>query len=317
MNKERRAFINQISLVAAVAAFNKPALLLASVNQKNNRLNGSGQDVTVYHTNDLHGQIQPVMANKGGLSNIQMVLKQQQANGLLLDSGDFLGGKQRIAAQKEIISAMNNMGYHAAAIGNDELAFGQDYLASLIPFMSFSLVNCNYSFAGDLNNLVKPYTIICSDKFKIGITGVGHKVDGVTYSDAIKSANTTAGILKDDKKCDLVICLSHLGYSQSGDRPDDQKLASQSEHIDMIISGHNRFLVSGPIVKLNKLKHEVIISLAGHHGLMVGKTVFSFAMNKQKSSIRSKNLIAGETDGKNFSESFTELLKNEKLLTAV
>lgn len=317
MNKERRLFINQLSVVTALAALSKPTAALASVNKKFNLLQASGKQVTIYHTCDLHGNLVPENGNIGGMRNIQTVLNNQDTIGLLLDSGDFLGNSKDVPAQIEMINTMNKMGYHAAAIGNEELTIGQDHLASLVPMMNFSLVNCNYSLDGHLRNLVKPYIIVNSGKLKIGITGVGHKLKGVVYHDAIESANNIASILKEKEKCDLIVCLSHLGYSQPGDQPDDQKLARRSQHIDMIISGHNRFLLTGSIIKQNKLKQEVLISPAAYNGLMIGKTIFSFEKGKHKSNIQSKNLIAGHTYGQTFMQSYTGLIAKEKQLMTI
>ena len=314
MNNDRRTFINQLSLVAAFAALSKPMGSFAAVSKKISTISSSGSEVAVYHTNDLHGNIEPIFGGTGGLNQIHTLLKRQETNGLLLDAGGFLNLSKSNSAQKMMIRAMNAMGYHAAAIGNDELALGQDHLASLARLMHFSLVNCNYRFDGELTNLVKPYIIIHSGKFKTGITGVGHQVDGVKYNDAIQSANRVAGHLKQNEKCDLVICLSHLGYRQPGNQPDDQKLAKQSEHIDMIINGNNRFLSRGPMVLRNRLKHEVIISRAAFNVLMMGKAIFSFENGGQKHSIKAKNLIAGQRPGETFVASFAELKANEKLL---
>jgi len=317
MNKERRLFINQLSVVTALAAFSRPAASLAGISKNISSLHSLRNQVTIFHTSDLHGHIKPANGNAGGLNNIQTILSKQDTGGLLFDSGDFLGNSTNVSSQIEVINTMNKMGYHAATIGNEELAMGQDHLASLIPMMNFSLVNCNYSLEGGLSNLVKPYIIVNLGKFKVGITGVGHKLKSVVYNDAIESANDTASILKEKEKCDLVICLSHLGYKQPGDQPDDQKLARQSEHIDMIISGHNRFLLSGSIIKQNKLKHEVLISPAAYNGLMIGKTVFSFENSKQKHYIKTKNLVAQETYGQSFAEAFGEISAGEKRLMSV
>ena len=306
MNKDRRSFISQLSVVAAAVALNKPAGALAHVSKNVSSLYSSESNVTVYNTNDLHGNLTPVTVNMGGLNQVHAILKRQETSGILLDSGDFLNTSESISAQKNVIRTMNIMGYHAAAIGNGELAMGEEHLATLAPLMQFNLVNCNYRFSGELSNLVKPFIIINSGKYKIGITGVGHKLKGIKYSDAIESANAVAVQLKEKEKCNLVICLSHLGYTQPGDQPDDKKLAAQSTHIDMIVSGHNRFLLSGPVIHRNKLKHEVIISLAAYNGLMMGKTVFNFEGRKQKFNIRAKSIVAGDI------QVFDELKASEK-----
>lgn len=306
MKNDRRQFLNQMSLLAGIAVLSKPMASAAAIGKRINTLCASGTNVTIYHTNDLHG-------NLGGLNQIKTLLEKEETAGLILDAGDFLNSSHSLQQQKQVICAMNTIGYHAAAIGDEELSPGQDHLASLVPLMRFNLVNCNYGFNTELSKHIKPYVIIHSGKFKIGITGVGHQVEGVTYRDAITSANQIAGMLKEKGKCDLVICLSHLGYWQAGDKPDNLKLAAQSEHIDMIISDHNHKLLSGPAIKLNKLKQEVIISCTAWDGLMMNRTIFGFENGKQKSNMRSKHFITGQPYGQTFADAFSSLKSIEKL----
>ncbi len=312
MNNQRRLFLSQMSLVAGIAALNKPMNSMAAISKRINTLYTAKTDVTIHHTNDLHGNIDAVYNNMGGLKHIKNVLNNQETNGLLLDGGNFLDRSNNIAQQREVIHAMNAMGYHAAAVGNHELTFGQGHLASLIPCMTFALVNCNYHFNDALSKLVRPYVIINSGQYKVGITGVGHQVAGVIYNDAIHCANKTAKQLKEDEHCDIVICLSHLGYQQENSRPDDKTLARESEHIDMIISGHNQELMSGQLVMQNKNRHEVIISRAAWSGLMIGKTVFSFSNGKQKSNIDARYLVPGQPCGQKFAASYSNLCLMEQ-----
>ena len=314
MNNQRRLFLSQMSLVAGVAALSKPMDSMAAISKRLNSLYKAKTDVTIYHTNDLHGNINAAYNNIGGLDQIKNLLQSQETSGLLLDAGDLIDGANSLEQQKKMIYAMNATGYHAAAIGNHELALGQDHLAALVPLMQFALVNCNYRFDSALSRLVKPYVIINSGQYKIGITGVGHKVKGVVYNDAILCANQTAKLLKEKENCDVVICLSHLGYQQKDNEPDNKALARASNHIDMIISGHNRKLLSGQLVMLNKQKQEVLISHAAWNGLMMGKTTFRFSSGKQKSNIDARYLIPGQPYGQKFAASFAGLRLMEKQL---
>lgn len=314
MNSERRIFINQVSFLAAFAALRKPVGSMAAISKRIHTLHASRNQIAIYHTNDLHGNIEPVFDGAGGLDHIHQLLKKQETGGLLLDAGGFLDMSKSISARRAVISTMNNMGYQAATVGNDELALGPDHLASLIPLMRFSLVNCNYRFDGELRDLVKPYIITYSGKFKIGITGIGHKIHHVHYDDPIQSANNVAAHLKEKEKCDLVICLSHLGYTQPGGQPDDRKLVSASENLDMVVSGHNRFLLSGPVIYRNRLKREVIICQAAFNGLMMGKAIIGIAEKGQKSILKATNLVAGRPNGPAFADSYAKLKQNEQLL---
>src|ERR1700749_1697527 len=112
MKKDRRSFLNQISAVAAIAAFSKPMSSVASISKHINTLHASGSAVTIYHTNDLHGNLYPIVDNMGGVNQIKTLLNKQETAGLLFDGGDFLNCA--LNNHKEVIYTMNNMGYHAA-----------------------------------------------------------------------------------------------------------------------------------------------------------------------------------------------------------
>jgi len=307
MNNPRRLFLNQLTVMAGVAALNKPFTSAAAIARHINTLQTVGSQVTVYHTNDLRGNIDVVYKNMGGLDQIRTVLKNQEVNGLLVDAGSFLNASDNLSRQKKVIYTMNGIGYHVATIGSHELLHGQEHLATLVPLMQFALVNCNYQFDNQLSNLVKPYVIINSGKFRIGITGVGQQIGEVKYNDAIESANRMARLLKEDRKCDLVICLSHLGYNHEGSKPDNQKLAQQSENIDMIIGGQNHSLFNNTLVLRNKLKHEIIVAQTAWNGLMMGRTIINFDKEKQKNGIVAKHFIPGMPGNQSYAASFSDL----------
>jgi 5'-nucleotidase len=307
MNNPRRLFLNQLTLMAGVATLNKPLTSVAAIAKHINTLQTAKSAVTVYHTNDLRGNIDAVYKNMGGLNQIKAVLKNQELNGMLVDAGSFLNASGNLWQQKQVIHAMNGVGYHVATIGNHELSCGQGHLAALVPLMRFTLVNCNYQFDNQLSKLVKPYVIINSGKFRIGITGVGQQLKGTTYNDAIESANRVARLLKEDEKCDFVICLSHLGYVQEGNRPDNQKLAKQSENIDMIVGGHNNNLFNNTLVLSNKLKHEIIVAQTAWDGLMMGRTIINFDKEKKKNGIRAKHFIPGMPGNLSYEALFSNL----------
>lgn len=311
MKNPRRLFLSQVAGIAGIAALNKPLASVASVSKHINTIYSADRAITVYNTNDLHGNVEAGYDKPGGVKSIKALLESQDTLGLLVDAGDFLNSRHNFSQHKEMIRSMNGIGYCAVTPGNHEFALGQENLASIIPLMKFTMVNCNYRFNAALGSLIKPYTIINTGKFKVGITGVGQPVNGIIYNDAIECASRAAHFLKTEQKCDLVICLSHLGYKNEGDIPDNKKLAQRSEHIDMIVGGHSRKVLSGPIVVLNKQKQEVILSQAGWDGLMMGKTVFNFEA-KQKSNIQAKHFLSGDSSDDKFIASVHALRLKEK-----
>jgi 5'-nucleotidase len=279
--------------MAGTAAFSKPMSSAAAISKHINTLHAAKSAVTVYHTNDISGNINTVLKNQGGLNLIKAELQKQETSGLLFDAGNFMNGRQDRSHQREVINMMNNMGYHAAAVGSHELLMGQDQLAALAPLMKFALLNCNYEFIGSLKHVVKPFTIITTGRFKIGVTAVGGQINGIKYNDAITSANKIANSLKNDEKCDLVICLSNLGYMRDGDMPDNQKLAAQSENIDLIVGSNTDKLMINSMVLRNKLKNEVILAQTAWHGLMMGRTIINFDNDKQRNGLHTKHIIPG------------------------
>ncbi len=299
MRKDRRSFIGQLSVLAAAAAVSSPATSLAHAGKN---IFSSRGEVNIFHTNDLG--VSSAFADPRRLKE----LFAKDRRGLLVDAGGFFN----IDSPAQAINAMNQAGYLAANVGHHELSAGQDVLASLVPQMQFSLVNCNYRFNGALSRMIKRYVIVYAGNIKIGITGVGEPINGVDYTDAIQSANATASILKNNEKCDLVVCLSYLGYKNDGNQTDNRKLAAQSENIDLIISGNYQTVLSAPVIVLNRHKSEVAVSHAAWGGLMAGKMTFEFNSRGNKNISSGRYYAAGQLQDKKFIDCFTELREQQR-----
>jgi 5'-nucleotidase len=309
MNNNRRDFIKAGSFLSGSFVLAKPMQQLSKLTKQIVSHEKNQHAITVFHTNDLHGKMNDVYNGLGGINNIATALDKDENYGVVLDAGDFLQGVDR-NDHLAMITAMNKAGYQAATIGNNELVNGQSHLADILRYMQFPLVNCNYSFSNtELASLVKPYFILYSGKFKIGITGVGAKVkvDGVGYNDAYISANKIATYLKHAEKCNLVICLAHLGYENEDTIVSNKGLAMQSENIDMVIGGHHKKMMLSPMVLRNKQNNEVFLSQAGWDGLMLGKVVFGFNENKQRQSFSTANVLAGLSAKENVASVYYKL----------
>jgi 5'-nucleotidase len=300
MDSQRRDFIRQSGLVGG------GLLLCDPINQLSTPfgLRHFLDEVNIIHTNDLHNSIEPLQSGKksgyGGLKNISSSLSQNGGSFILLDAGDFLDDNASIEDHKRMIRSMNQVGFHASTIGNRELSGGVDHLASLIPLMKFSLVNCNYTFDHpDLRSNIHAYRILKSGRFKIGVTGVGTHQSipstGVTWQHPYDKANALARMLKEEKGCDLVICLSHLGYKQPTG-PNNEEFAKASENIDLIIGGHSELIMPHQLILKNKLKQEVIVSHGGPGGILVKQVTFGFN-GQQKNNLACKNIVPGSIAG--------------------
>ena len=218
------------------------------------------KQLVILHTNDTHSQILPVntqlpdtmKAGRGGfLRRIAMLQEERAKNPDLLyfDSGDFFQGSAFFTLFKgEVeVGLMNQMGIDAATIGNHEFDNGLENMAVVFRKAKFPIVCANYDFTGTpVAGLVKPYVIIKREGVKIGVFGLSPKMKGlvsdkncvgVKYLDPARVALETATMLKQKEKCDMVICISHLGWN-SNRGEDDQYMIQGSRNIDLVLGGH-------------------------------------------------------------------------------
>lgn len=253
-----------------------------------------GKQLVILHTNDTHSCIFPLnpnladtmLAGRGGFVRRTAMIKEQRRQHprlLLLDSGDFSQGSPYYTMYKGDveIELMNIMGYDAATIGNHEFDFGMENMARLFRKANFPIVCANYDFTGTpLEGIVKPYTIIRRDGMKIGIFGISPQLDGlvlatscagVRYNDPVKTANETASLLRNKEKCDIVICLSHLGWNITG--LDDTEMMSQTRNIDLVLGGHSHSYFETLRYMKDLDGKDVPNDQNGKHGIFVGKIV--------------------------------------------
>ena len=256
-----------------------------------------GKQLTILHTNDTHSTIQPLKENladtmkagrAGFLRRIAMIKEERQKDPelLLFDSGDFSQGSAYYTLFKGDveIGLMNRMGYDCSTIGNHEFDFGMENMARLFKMANFPIVCSNYDFTGTiLEGLVKPYIILRRKGIKIGVFALDPKMEGlvfakncqgIKYLDPIEVANEMAFKLKHKEKCDLVICVSHLGWepiSQMG----DPMMISHSRNIDIVLGGHSHSYFLKPQVVKDADGKDVPVDQNGKHAIFVGKLVLN------------------------------------------
>lgn len=255
-----------------------------------------GRQLLILHTNDTHSCVLPLnpnladtmLAGRGGfLRRAAMIdqMRKEDKDLLLLDSGDFSQGSPYYTMFKGDVETelMNIMGYDAATIGNHEFDFGLENMARIFRKAKFPIVCANYDFTGTVvEGLVKPYVIIKRKGVRIGIFGLSPKLDGlvmastcagVRYSDPIKTANAVADKLKNEEKCDVVICLSHLGWDEAG--LNDMEMMTKTRNIDLVLGGHSHSYFK----TLNHVRNldgkDVPNDQNGKHGIFVGKITLS------------------------------------------
>lgn len=260
-----------------------------------------GKQLLILHTNDTHSCVIPLnpnladtmLAGRGGfLRRAAMIdqMRKEDKELLLLDSGDFSQGSPYYTMFKGDVETelMNIMGYDAATIGNHEFDFGLDNMARLFKKVNFPIVCANYDFTGTVvEGLVKPYVVIKRKGVKIGIFGLSPKLEGlvmastcagVKYLDPIKTANDIADKLKNEEKCDIVICLSHLGWDEAG--LNDMEMMAKTRNIDLVLGGHSHSYFQQLNYVRNLDGKEIPNDQNGKHGIFVGKITLTLEKGK-------------------------------------
>jgi 5'-nucleotidase len=264
------------------------------------------RQITILHTNDVHSHIDPFPANDpknanmGGVSRRATLIeniRKQQPNVLLLDAGDIFQGTPyfNYYGGKLEFKLMSMMNYDLATMGNHDFDNGIDGFYSQLPNAKFDFVVANYDFKNTvLDQIIKPYKIFNKNGIKIGVFGIGIELEGLVdkksyketvYQNPVEMAQEMTSILKKEQKCDLIICLSHLGYKYKNDenKISDLKLAAQTQDIDLIIGGHTHTFLDKPTIAKNLVGQEVLVNQVGCYGINLGRIDFYFDANKNKS----------------------------------
>ncbi|MBR2883041.1 MAG: metallophosphatase [Prevotella sp.] len=260
------------------------------------------EELVIISTNDTHSTIVPLSSNledtlkagRGGYIRRIALLEEQRSQhpGLLLfDSGDFSQGSPYYTLFKGEVEMklMNMMKYDAVGIGNHEFDFGLDNIARLVKMSDFPWVCANLDFAGTvLEGLIQPYTVIERGDVKIGVFGLtpqleglvaAENIGGVVYNDPIESAINVVGQLRETERCDVVVCLSHLGWDMAP-IVDDSTLVAKTTGIDIVLGAHSHdYFIDLQYVK-NAEGKEVPVDQNGKHGIYIGKTTLAIQNRK-------------------------------------
>ena len=293
--KNRRNFLKK-SALGLIGTTLMPNIILA---QKND------VKITILHTNDTHSHIHPFksgiykglggMAERAGIIN---KIRQEERNVILLDAGDIFQGTPyfNFFGGELEFKLMSKMKYDAATIGNHDLDNGLNGLLKQLKHTNFPFLIANYNFSKTiLKDKFQPYKIFLKDNIKIGVFGIGVELQGLVpkelygntlYQDPIEKSNYYSKLLKQNKKCDLVICLSHLGLKYNNDKVSDIVVAKKSRYIDLIIGGHTHTFLEKPIEILNLDKKPVIVNQVGWGGINIGRIDYHFRQNNQNKSLK-------------------------------
>lgn len=306
--QNRRKFIAQSVLAAGSLLASRSVL---GGLQDNNDL----KKLTILHTNDVHSRLESFPMDGGknqGLGGVAVraelikKIRSETDQVLLLDAGDIFQGTPFFNLYKgePEMKAMAAMGYDAATMGNHDFDAGLENFATQLNHGGFPLLMCNYDFTNTpMEFKYRPYKIFRKGKLKIGVTAVGIELNGLVpdslfgntkYLDPIEKANEMAGKLKKEEGCDMIICLSHLGYKYDNEKVSDVVLAAASENIDLIIGGHTHTFLDAPVVIKNKSGSDVLINQVGWAGIVLGRLDFEFSGFKKKSLTKSHTVVVGK-----------------------
>ncbi|WP_341906477.1 metallophosphatase [Fluviicola taffensis] len=304
---ERRLFLQQTGVIAG-AAMVAPSLISAKKKQ---------QRLVILHTNDTHSNIDPFPVNHpkypnlGGVSRratLIQSIREQEEHVLLMDAGDIFQGTPYFNKFKGVLEmkAMAAMNYEIVTLGNHDFDIGMDAYKSALSHASFQVVNANYELSSTpLSEVVKPYTIIKKGGFKIGVFGVGVDLQGLVpvenwkglkYQDPVLTAQKQADSLRKEG-CDVVICLSHLGYEYKTNQVSDKVLAASTSGIDVIIGGHTHTFLEELQEFKNKDGKNVFVNQVGYGGLKLGRIDIELCMDSGKFTIASINQLLDENIG--------------------
>ena len=297
---KRREFIRNTSAATALATIGGVGLqsFIAAPNKT---------QITILHTNDVHSHVEPFgpddgrNASRGGVSRRATIIeniRKENPNTLLLDAGDIFQGTPyfNYYGGEVEFKLMSKLKYDASTIGNHDFDNGIDGLYAQLPHADFDFLSANYDFSNTvLDTHVKPYKVFTKENIKIGVFGLGIKLHGLVdknlyketeYLDPVEIAQDMSRILKENQKCDLVICLSHLGYNYSNtpNKISDLLLASKTKNIDLIIGGHTHTFLPKPTVTKNVEGKNMLVNQVGCYGLILGRVDFYFDSDKNKES---------------------------------
>lgn len=297
---DRRDFLKYSGLGAAsLGLLGAAALPAAAADTKAVRL-------TILHTNDMHSRIEPFpdnaaqWAGMGGMARRAALIeqvRQQEPNVLLLDSGDIWQGTPYFNFfQGELeYKLMSQMAYDASTLGNHDFDNGLEGLQRQLPNATFPFLIANYDFSDTiLAGRFQPYKVFEKQGIRIGVFGLGIEMAGLVadknfagtqYREPVAVAKDMVAKLRGAEKCDLVICLSHLGYKYENPKIDDRKLAAQVSGIDLILGGHTHTFLEKPEAITSPNGHATLINQVGWSGINLGRLDYSFERGGRKPTV--------------------------------
>ena len=230
----------------------------------------SAQKLTIMHFNDTHSHLEPERAGKsagrgGVIERAALVDSVRNAVGrrnfLLLHAGDFNQGTSYYTTLGGMLEVelVNALGYDVVTLGNHEFDDGIEHLGRRLAGLKCPVVCSNYDFSQfELCKYVKPYVVLKRGGMRIGIFGMLTDItkvvertiaDRLPKFDDVETADRWASYLKNEKKCDIVIALTHLGLENEDFM--DQDLVRATRNIDLVVGGHSHTFIKDIVYENN------------------------------------------------------------------
>jgi len=299
--KSRREFIKRATLGTAALSVIPTNAFSATAELK---------QLTILHTNDMHSHIHPFDSGRnkgiGGMAQRATIIKEIRNEGnqvLLLDAGDIFQGTPyfNVYGGELEFKLMSEMEYDASTIGNHDFDNGLDGLVRQLPHAKFPFIVSNYDFSDtEMDGNYFKYKVFNKSGIKVGVFGIGIELEGLVpkklygntlHENPIEKANYYSSFLKNSLGCDLVICLSHLGYKYKGNKMSDKILASSTNNIDLIIGGHTHTFLNKPEIVENPEKKLVQITQVGWAGINIGRIDYLFDQKMCVKNFRGNSIL--------------------------
>lgn len=261
-------------------------------------------EIHLLYTNDQHSRIEPFPSNdpkypdQGGFAKRASVIedyRRQFKNTLLLDAGDIFQGTPYFnffegELEYKLMTLMN---YDATTFGNHDFDLGPENILKQSKHAGFDFLNCNYDLSDTAlanHKKIFKYKTYKREHIKIGVYGLGIELNGlvnekyakdIKYKDPIAEALKVEDHLKNDEKCDYIICLSHLGYKYDNAKVSDTELAKKVNHTNLIIGGHTHTFLENLVEIENNSKNITFITQVGWAGIWLGSIKITFTSNKK------------------------------------
>ncbi len=249
--------------------------------------------ITVLHVNDTHSCLAPLgpraadlSGTIGGIARLATevaAVRNADSNVLFLHAGDYSIGDPVYNSTFGVpeLTLLRQMGLDAMTLGNHEFDLTPATLEGALSTASsadglFPILSANLIYPADtsvaLKNMVVPFTIKQYGTLKVGIFGLTTPETNVLSQPAPIFVDTnfveTAAVMVDSLKnhgCSVVILLSHLGEYY------DEAVAANVPGIDVIVGGHDHYVLDEPVPVVNPAGDTTWIVQAGAFYEYVGK----------------------------------------------